>query len=33
MGAYGRTRLREAVFGGVSRDMFAHSPVALLTAH
>lgn len=33
MGAYGRTRFREAVFGGVSRDMFAHSPVALLTAH
>jgi nucleotide-binding universal stress UspA family protein len=33
MGAYGHTRLREAVLGGVSRHMLAHSPVPLLLAH
>ena len=33
MGAYGHTRFREAVLGGVSRHMLAHSPVSLLLAH
>jgi len=33
MGAYGHTRFREAVLGGVSRHMLAHSPVPLLLAH
>lgn len=33
MGAYGHSRLREAVLGGVSRHMFAHSPVPLLLSH
>lgn len=33
MGAYGHSRFREAVLGGVSRHMLAHSPVPLLLAH
>lgn len=33
MGAYGHTRFREAVLGGVSRHMLAHSSVPLLLAH
>ena len=33
MGAYGHTRFREAVLGGVSRHMLAHSTVPLLLAH
>jgi nucleotide-binding universal stress UspA family protein len=33
MGAYGHTRFREAVLGGVSRHMLAHSQVPLLLAH
>ncbi|WP_167737362.1 universal stress protein [Sphingomonas parva] len=33
MGAYGHTRLRETVFGGVTRDMLRHSPLPLLLAH
>lgn len=33
MGAYGHTRLREAILGGVSRDMLRHSPLPLLLAH
>ena len=33
MGAYGHTRLREAVLGGVTRDMLRHSPLPLLLAH
>jgi len=33
MGAYGHTRLREMVLGGVTRDMLATSPVALLLSH
>ena len=33
MGAYGHTRFREAVLGGVSRHMLMHSPVPLLLAH
>lgn len=33
MGAYGHTRLREAMFGGATRDMLGHSPVPLLMAH
>lgn len=33
MGAYGHSRFREAVFGGVSRHMMAHSTVPLLLAH
>lgn len=33
MGAYGHTRLREAVLGGATRDMLHKSPVPLLMAH
>lgn len=33
MGAYGHTRFREAVLGGVSRHMLMHSKVPLLLAH
>jgi nucleotide-binding universal stress UspA family protein len=33
MGAYGRSRLREMVLGGVTRHVFRHTPVPLLTAH
>ena len=33
MGAYGHSRFREAVLGGVSRHMLAHSQVPLLLAH
>ncbi len=33
MGAYGHTRFREAVLGGVSRHMLTHSSVPLLLAH
>ncbi len=33
MGAYGHTRLREAVLGGVTRAMLRHSKVPLLLAH
>jgi nucleotide-binding universal stress UspA family protein len=32
-GAYGRTRLLEWVFGGVSRDLFDHTPVCCLMSH
>jgi nucleotide-binding universal stress UspA family protein len=33
MGAYGHTRLREAVLGGATRDMLHSSPLPLLMAH
>lgn len=33
MGAYGHTRLREAMFGGATRDMLGRSSVPLLMAH
>ncbi len=33
MGAYGRPRLRETLFGGVTRYMLESSPVPLLLAH
>jgi nucleotide-binding universal stress UspA family protein len=33
MGAYGHTRLREAMLGGATRDMLDRSPVPLLMAH
>jgi len=33
MGAYGHTRLREAMFGGATRDMLDRSTVPLLMAH
>lgn len=33
MGGYGHSRLREAVFGGVTRDMLESSTVPLLMAH
>ena len=33
MGAYGHTRLREAVLGGATRDMLHASDVPLLLAH
>lgn len=33
MGAYGRSRLREMILGGVTRRMFQQTPVPLLTAH
>ncbi|HET9639260.1 MAG TPA: universal stress protein [Allosphingosinicella sp.] len=33
MGAYGHSRLREAVLGGVTREMMRQSPVPLLLGH
>lgn len=33
MGAYGRSRLREAVLGGVTRTMLRHATVPVLLAH
>lgn len=33
MGAYGHSRLREAVLGGVTREMMRESPVPLLLGH
>ncbi len=33
MGAFGHSRLRETVFGGVTRYLLAESPVPLLLAH
>lgn len=33
MGGFGHGRLREAIFGGVSRHMLTHSPIPLLMVH
>jgi nucleotide-binding universal stress UspA family protein len=33
MGAYGNSRLAEAIFGGVTRTMLASTPVPLLMVH
>jgi Universal stress protein family len=33
MGAYGHSRFRETVLGGVTQEMLRHSPVPLLLAH
>ncbi|WP_206452885.1 universal stress protein [Aurantimonas marina] len=33
VGAYGRTRLRQMLFGGVTRELLKRSPIALLMAH
>jgi nucleotide-binding universal stress UspA family protein len=33
MGAYGHSRLREALFGGATREMLEHCPVPMLMAH
>jgi nucleotide-binding universal stress UspA family protein len=33
MGAYGRWRWREWVFGGVTRHVLHHTPVPVLMAH
>jgi nucleotide-binding universal stress UspA family protein len=33
MGAYGHSRVREFLLGGVTRDMLMRSPVPLLMAH
>lgn len=33
MGAYGHSRLRESLFGGVTRTMLAKSPVPLILGH
>lgn len=33
MGAYGRSRLRELVLGGVTRDMLHHMTVPVLMSH
>jgi nucleotide-binding universal stress UspA family protein len=33
LGAYGHSRMTEAVFGGVTRSMLIHSPVPLILAH
>lgn len=33
MGAYGRSRLSEYIFGGATREMLAHSTIPLLLAH
>ena len=32
-GGYGHSRLREAVFGGVTRELLSHSPYPLLLSH
>ena len=32
-GAYGHSRFREAILGGVTREMMAHADIALLMAH
>jgi len=32
MGAYGHSRARERIFGGVTRDFLTHSPVPVLMA-
>ena len=33
MGAYGHTRLREIILGGVTRDLLKRAPVCLLLSH
>jgi nucleotide-binding universal stress UspA family protein len=33
MGAYGHSRFRESILGGVTRDMLEHAPLPLLMAH
>ena len=33
MGAYGHSRLRELVFGGVTRSVLEHMPIPVLMAH
>jgi nucleotide-binding universal stress UspA family protein len=33
MGAYGHSRLREAIFGGATREMLTDCPVPVLMAH
>ncbi len=33
MGAYGHTRMREAIIGGATRHMLEHSEVPILMAH
>lgn len=33
MGAYGHSRLREAILGGVTRELIAHAPLPLFLAH
>jgi nucleotide-binding universal stress UspA family protein len=33
MGAYGHSRMREFVLGGVSRDIFRHMTVPVLMSH
>jgi len=33
MGAYGHSRLRELVLGGVSRELLGHMTVPVLMAH
>jgi nucleotide-binding universal stress UspA family protein len=33
MGAYGHSRLREAMLGGATRDMLAQVPMPLIMAH
>ncbi|MEP0643735.1 universal stress protein [Parasphingorhabdus sp.] len=33
MGAYGHSRAREFLFGGVTRSLFKNSPVPLVVSH
>lgn len=33
MGAYGHSRLRQAIFGGATRDMLEHAKIPVLMAH
>lgn len=33
MGGYGRSRLRETIFGGVTRHILAHMPIPVLVSH
>ncbi|MGB3146718.1 MAG: universal stress protein, partial [Paracoccaceae bacterium] len=32
IGAYGHSRLRESILGGATRDLLAHSPIAVFAA-
>jgi nucleotide-binding universal stress UspA family protein len=33
MGAYGRMRLTEMIWGGVTRELFARPPLPILASH
>jgi nucleotide-binding universal stress UspA family protein len=33
MGAYGHSRLRETIWGGVTRELFSKPPLPILACH